>query len=255
MPDLGETLASALAAYDPQRAIPQRKPTREDYWRKRLENQGAISNAKPSLGEKVEGTLGDVLSKALAPKDARRIAHKAMGPLNDVTPVGNATGMDEGGKQFTRGLTKGDLKQAAVGAAVFGLSAIPGAGAARKSKNALLDLAYDETGALKLARGYQRINVGPTEMDIALGTNGLAELQLIRTPAEHRGQGHARTAMQELVETADQDGLTLALTPDPMDSATSKRKLEAFYREFGFVPNAGRNKDFATRGSMIRPKR
>jgi predicted GNAT family N-acyltransferase len=78
-------------------------------------------------------------------------------------------------------------------------------------------------------------------------------LDLISVPKNLRGQGVAKEIMQKLVDTADQNSWNLALTPSN-DFGASKPRLEAFYRSYGFVKNAGRNKDFTTMNSMIRPK-
>jgi len=47
--------------------------------------------------------------------------------------------------------------------------------------------------------------------------------------------------------------MRLALTPTKAFGA-SKGRLEKWYRRHGFVPNKGRNKDFSTKESMIRPQ-
>ncbi len=153
---LGDSLASALAAFDPQKAVPQRKaPANEAHWRQQLGNQGQIT--------KPDTTLGDVLGSALTgagkklgmdERRARHVAKRATSFLNDATPVGNATGAEEGGREFKRGLTRGDLKQAAVGAAVFGLNMLPYASkAAKPARNALMDLMTDESGAIRAWHG------------------------------------------------------------------------------------------------------
>ncbi len=58
--------------------------------------------------------------------------------------------------------------------------------------------------------------------------------------------------MQSLIREADAEGAIVALTPSTDFGASSKSRLAKFYRRFGFVPNKGRNKDFAVREAMIR---
>lgn len=107
-------------------------------------------------------------------------------------------------------------------------------------------------GAFDLrSKGYNTAKVGDTTVEYAVGPSGV-EVSKVFTPPEARGQGSARAAMQSLVEAADREGLQLNLTPDPLDAATSKTKLQGFYSSLGFTPNKGRNKDFATRAAMLR---
>jgi hypothetical protein len=151
MATIGETLAAAFAKYDPQRVVPNRKLTNEDHWRAKLANQGEISKAPTTLGS----LLGDAISGAAkkvgaSDRAAQRVSKRATAFLNDATPVGNALMAEEGGKQVKRGLTRGDLKQAAIGAGVFGLSMLPFAGKAKKPLNSLM---YDEEGAIRAWHG------------------------------------------------------------------------------------------------------
>jgi hypothetical protein len=100
MPSIRQTLADAFAAYDPQKAIPSNKPTREDYWRKRLANQGAISKPERTIGGMIADALAAGGRKAgLGDRYAQHVATRATNALNDLTPVGNVTGAEEGGKQ------------------------------------------------------------------------------------------------------------------------------------------------------------
>lgn len=82
----------------------------------------------------------------------------------------------------------------------------------------------------------------------------LVELSRIVVPATSRESGAGSAAMDDLVAYADASGKTVACTPSS-DFGGSKGRLEKFYRRFGFVPNKGRNKDFSTRESMVRPPR
>lgn len=77
-------------------------------------------------------------------------------------------------------------------------------------------------------------------------------LSKISVPKELRKKGHADAYMNDLVKLADEEGKAIALTPSDSFGA-NKNKLSRWYKTHGFVPNKGRNKDFSTRESMIRP--
>ena len=73
-------------------------------------------------------------------------------------------------------------------------------------------------------------------------------------PEADRGAGVGSKVMSDLIAEADAKGVPLALSPTS-DFGGSKARLMDFYQRFGFVPNKGANKDFATRETMIRPPR
>lgn len=77
-------------------------------------------------------------------------------------------------------------------------------------------------------------------------------LSKIVVPKEQRGKGIGKQVMQEIVDYADQHGKTITLTPVKDFGATSVARLTKFYKEFGFVENKGKNKDFTTKESMYR---
>ena len=62
--------------------------------------------------------------------------------------------------------------------------------------------------------------------------------------------------MQEIIDNADAEGQTITLSPSIDFGATSINRLKDFYKQFGFVENKGRNKDFTISESMYRiPKK
>lgn len=77
-------------------------------------------------------------------------------------------------------------------------------------------------------------------------------LTLTHFIVDQQGQGYGTRFMEDLARLADEKGWTLALTPGLGFGAKSKKKLEEFYKRFGFVANKGRNADFQTREAMIR---
>ena len=82
-----------------------------------------------------------------------------------------------------------------------------------------------------------------------------ATLGRVIVPAEQRGQGIGTNFMNELTKAADVDGATVALSPSA-DFGGNKNRLIDFYKQFGFVPNKGKNIDYELSESMYRtPKK
>ena len=77
------------------------------------------------------------------------------------------------------------------------------------------------------------------------------DLSRIVVPKEMRGQGIGSSVMQDLIDYADQTGKQVRLSPSS-DFGGSPTRLKKFYKEFGFVENKGKNKDFSTIETMIR---
>lgn len=73
----------------------------------------------------------------------------------------------------------------------------------------------------------------------------------ILVPEDDRKQGLGTQVMTELTQFADEHGLRMALTPATDFGATSRARLERFYRRFGFE----KNKDYAISESMLRDAR
>tara|TARA_R110000851_G_scaffold123761_2_gene253678 strand:+ start:6343 stop:8151 length:1809 start_codon:yes stop_codon:yes gene_type:complete len=82
--------------------------------------------------------------------------------------------------------------------------------------------------------------------------NNTINLSRIVVPKDVRNSGIGSDVMQDLVSYADETGQKVALTPSS-DFGGNVKKLKEFYKRFGFVENKGKNKDFSTRESMIRP--
>ena len=73
----------------------------------------------------------------------------------------------------------------------------------------------------------------------------------IEVPKESRGKGIASSAMEEIIDYADRNGLKVLLTPTD-EFGSSKKKLIEFYKRFGFKQNKGRNRDFSHKEDMYR---
>ena len=68
-----------------------------------------------------------------------------------------------------------------------------------------------------------------------------------------QNEGKGSQFMREFIDLADNNGWTLALTPDTSLGATSAHRLRNFYRRFGFVNNKGSLADLNIKESMVRP--
>lgn len=88
-------------------------------------------------------------------------------------------------------------------------------------------------------------------LSMSASPSGHVVVHKIVLPVQGRGTGVGTRVMTDIVQTADRNGWSLALTPSA-DFGGSKTRLERFYRRFGFVPNKGRAKDYATTESFIR---
>ena len=86
--------------------------------------------------------------------------------------------------------------------------------------------------------------------------NDETHLSMIEVPLEQRRSGIGSQIMRMVTDYADQNKRVLTLSPEYRGrGGPSKDKLTAWYREFGFVPNKGRNKDYRFRALMIRRPR
>ena len=76
-------------------------------------------------------------------------------------------------------------------------------------------------------------------------------LSTIVISGQFRNQGIGTKVMNDLISYADKTNKKVVLTPSS-DLGGNKKRLETFYKRFGFVPNKGKHKDFQFRDAMIR---
>lgn len=93
------------------------------------------------------------------------------------------------------------------------------------------------------------------EVEASPSSGGPVVLHRLAVPKDRRGAGLGSAVMRDLAAEADGRGWTLALTPSTDFGGSSRRRLEGFYRRFGFVANRGRRRDFTTTEAMIRRPR
>ena len=72
---------------------------------------------------------------------------------------------------------------------------------------------------------------------------------------KERNSGNGTKFMEDFIKNADNNGWILVLTPDTSFGASSILRLKKFYKRFGFKENKGKNIDFSTRETMIRPNK
>lgn len=65
-------------------------------------------------------------------------------------------------------------------------------------------------------------------------SDGKLHIYSLRTPVNKRGNGSARSAMQQFLKQADNEGLDVYLDSSPLDNKTNGNKLLQFYKSLGF---------------------
>lgn len=83
-------------------------------------------------------------------------------------------------------------------------------------------------------------------------SHGDLHLSRIEVPKSIRNRGIGTKAMEDLIHLADALGLRITLSPSTDFGGSSVDRLKKFYRQFGFIPNKGRHKDWTIRDTMYR---
>jgi len=101
-----------------------------------------------------------------------------------------------------------------------------------------------------------RDKYNPKSFEVYINPNTAAiQLSRIIVGNDNQGKGIGTKIMDDLISYADAHGKKITLTPmekNKEHGTTSPTRLKKFYKRFGFVPNAGRHKDFSISDSMIR---
>jgi len=95
-----------------------------------------------------------------------------------------------------------------------------------------------------------RSNYPDAKLDIQERKDSINVSRIVIAP-DDRNKGIGTRIMTDLIDHADKTGKTITLSPSN-DFGGSIVRLKAFYKSFGFVENAGRNKDFTISESMYR---
>lgn len=67
---------------------------------------------------------------------------------------------------------------------------------------------------------------------------GMMMLNRINVPRQHRGNGHARDLLNQILTDADKEGVTLCLHISPSDGLDGKQ-LSEWYKRHGFINTGG----------------
>jgi len=97
--------------------------------------------------------------------------------------------------------------------------------------------------------------LGLQSFNVFLTGKGDIKLDQIIVPKDKRKEGVGTQAMKELIAFADSVGKRIILSPAVKDDAhgtTSRVRLVKFYKQFGFIENKGRSKDFTIMEGMYR---
>lgn len=89
------------------------------------------------------------------------------------------------------------------------------------------------------------------DVSIYGGSKGKAVLSSIKVAKENRGKGLAKSAMNDLIKIADKNKIVVSLSPTN-EWGSSKSRLIDFYKQFGFIENKGKNKDYRISDTMYR---
>jgi predicted GNAT family N-acyltransferase len=102
---------------------------------------------------------------------------------------------------------------------------------------------------ITIGRNYERKYPG-MKAHVVNSHQGDVKLHSLEVPKELRGKGIGSKFMKGLTKSADKQKqrITLSQQSEPR----YKKKLDTFYKRFGFVSNKGRNKDFSVSDTMIR---
>lgn len=195
----------------------------------------------PSWQDRLGGLLADWTSPDLARRvvgsaGAGRAGPMAGAGLLDMTPLGGMFAFND----YQR---SGNALDAA------GALPIPGARAVALAmkpvaKRVGAEAASDLVGALRAKYPTVTLDISGTP------ETGLT-LSRIVVPKDDRGRGIGTLVMRDLLNAADDMGAQVNLTPTA-DFGGSVPRLRRFYQNLGFVKNAGKNKDFGTRETMLR---
>lgn len=243
-------------------------PTIENLRKKRAEEAALVAKIRElrpndTLTQGPPDTVTDSITNFLAPiyeqitglspRSSRYEAEKLSGLMDFLPVVGGGISAAQAGRDFDQG----NYGSAALNAGFSLLDMIPAVAAvrggikpaitaipedARRLGQNVRQFLTDESGALPLTFGkITNQKIGETSLQYRIGDDGVAEILSVRTPNAKRGQGSARKAVQELLNSLDEAGVReTRLIASPLDKKTSARGLASFYESLGFSPTGER---------------
>jgi len=223
---------------------------------------------RKALSEGIRAALKKKGLKALALKYGKQYAGAvATNTLQEVAQESTNIVMGEVAKKVNNALKGTDLKPAEIkdivnrlletaeeSALAFGVMALPGttvkAGAAASKE--LGERGSIEAGGYKDLKEFEEAWEKKGVESHLYETEDTITLSKVVVPKEQRKEGIGTQYMNELTSYADATNKEIILTPSTDFGATSVTRLKKFYKQFGFVENKGRNKDFTISESMYR---
>jgi len=88
------------------------------------------------------------------------------------------------------------------------------------------------------------------KIDAYISANDIILSKLI-IPSKYRNQGIGTKIIQKLLQFAGTNNMRVLVTPSTDFGASSKARLESFYKKLGFKKNHGKTRDYTTRETMI----
>lgn len=108
---------------------------------------------------------------------------------------------------------------------------------------------HDNSPVLGEALVLQNLE-GEFNIKLDLYDNGkYLELSRIEIPKESRGSGTGSDVMKIITDLADKENKKIYLTPSKDFGASSIKRLESFYKGFGFIKNTDKSE---TKDTMVR---
>ena len=226
-------------------------PPAYDVVRAKAESYGAASPLK--LVERLiksgqtNEDISNVIGRKLSANEVESVRQQIGSPEAKPVEIGGAPALPEG--EITRQALAEYLRN---GGTV--------AGAGRELfQNPRVDMSIPGEGGTQ--RRVREITIGNATISYSMRELGGGEwgvmVDSVYVPPRSRRLGEASRAMAEFLRTADENGLPVYLTAEPVGfrgeaTGASKTALEKFYRSLGFVKNTGRNADYRIQAGMVR---
>lgn len=223
----------------------------EEWWQKQLRESRApgsgalVSALRQQSGllgyqppQKPQGTLSGIagLLGGMHPMDKAALATAF------VPGIGDAVGLAADARMYAQEPASRNLLN--YGMTLAGLLPLVPAAAGMRSVSNVADTASD-----------LRKQIPGLKLDIYGSPQKGYILSRIEVPKEARNSGIGTEVMRSLTTAADAEGAQIALSPSA-DFGGNKKRLEQFYKRFGFAENTGKARDLSVSETMIRaPKK
>lgn len=218
-----------------------------------LKDLGLESDVVNYLDSQVDEEAG--AGERLKARMKQSLEGMGLGALVDSTMAAfKAARSDEGIKGTIRNslIAAGNRAQARLDEAGTGTTLTSGVDLSKPVDQALVAAGRAVTPALSDVEQNVRAKFPDVDLDFYGDKDKGYTLSKIIVPKNSRKQGVGKAVMSELTQAADNEGAVIKLTPSKDFGATSTARLKKFYKQFGFVENKGRYKDFSIKETMYR---